>query len=75
MSQFVHFLEILIFPIRFQLQNFYPRGDILEFDNKYKMSQKGIDEKLLFWRAHSFNSQFLNLFGFSISASFVWCII
>ena len=27
--------------------------------------------------AHSFNSQFLNLFGFSIpvSVSFVWCII
>ena len=37
--------------------------------------KKGIDKKLLFGAAQGFNSQFLNLFGFSISVSFVWCII
>ena len=38
MPQFVWiftFWEILIFPIRFELQNFYPWGEIFEFDNKY----------------------------------------
>ena len=29
------FSEILIFSIRFELQYFYPRGEIFEFDNKY----------------------------------------
>ena len=33
--------------------------------------KKGIDKKLSFGAAHNFNSQFLNLFGFSISVSFV----
>ena len=37
--------------------------------------KKGIDKKLLFGAAQGFNSQFLNLVGFSISVSFVWCII
>ena len=37
--------------------------------------KKGIDKKLLFGAAQGLNSQFLNLFGFSISVSFVWCII
>ena len=37
--------------------------------------KKGIDKKLLVGAAHDFNSQFLNLVGFSISVSFVWCII
>ena len=37
--------------------------------------KKGIDKKLLVRAAHDFNSQFLNLFGFSISVSFVWCIV
>ena len=32
-------------------------------------------KKLLVGAAYDFNSQFLNLFGFSISVSFVWCII
>ena len=32
-------------------------------------------KKLLFGAAQGFSSQFLNLFGFSIFASFVWCII
>ena len=42
----------------------------------YRMShKKGIDKKLLFGAAQGFNLQFLNLFGFSISVSFVWCII
>ena len=42
----------------------------------YMVSQKkGIDKKLLVGAAHDFNPQFLNLFGFSISVSFVWCII
>ena len=42
----------------------------------YRVShKKGIDKKLLFGAAPGFNSQFLNLFGFSISMSFVWCII
>ena len=33
--------------------------------------KKGIDKKLLFGAAQGFNSQFLNLIGFSISVSFV----
>ena len=37
--------------------------------------RKGIDKKLSFGTAHNFNSQFLNLFGFSMSVSFVWCFI
>ena len=37
--------------------------------------KKGIDKKLLVGAAHDFNPKFLNLFGFSISVSFVWCII
>ena len=42
----------------------------------YRVSQrKAIDKKLLVGAAHDFNLQFLNLFGFSISVSFVWCII
>ena len=42
----------------------------------YKVShKKGIDKKLSVGAARGFNSQFLNLFGFSISVSFVWCII
>ena len=42
----------------------------------YRVSQrKVIDKKLLVGAAHDFNLQFLNLFGFSISVSFVWCII
>ena len=32
-------------------------------------------KKLLVGPVHGFNSQFLNLFGFSISVIFVWCII
>ena len=32
-------------------------------------------KKLLFGAAQGLNLQFLNLFGFSISVSFVWCII
>ena len=32
--------------------------------------KKSIDKKLLFRAAQGFNSQFLNLFGFSISVSF-----
>ena len=32
-------------------------------------------KKNLFRAVQGFNSQFLNLFGVSISASFVWCII
>ena len=42
----------------------------------YRMSHKKcINKKLLVGAAHGFNSQFLNLFGFSISASFVRFII
>ena len=37
--------------------------------------EKGIDKKLLVRAAHGFNSQFSNLFGFSIPVSFVWRII
>ena len=38
----------------------------------YRVShKKSIDKKLLFGAAQGFNSQFLNLFGFSISVSFV----
>ena len=37
--------------------------------------KKGIHKKLLVGAAHGFNSQFLNLLGFSVFVSFVWCII
>ena len=37
--------------------------------------KKRIDKKLSVGTAHDFNSHFLNLFGFSISVSFVCCII
>ena len=37
--------------------------------------KKGIDKKLLFGAAQGLNLQFLNIFGFSISVNFVWCII
>ena len=37
--------------------------------------KKRINKKLLFGAAQGFNSQFLNIFGFSISVSFVWYII
>ena len=37
--------------------------------------KKGIDKKLSVGAAYDFNSQFLNLFGSSISVIFVWCII
>ena len=37
--------------------------------------KKGIDKKLLVGAAHDFNPLFLNLSGFSISVSFVWCLI
>ena len=43
--------------------------------NNTECPKKDIYKKLLVGAAHGFNSQFLNLFGFSISASFVWCII
>ena len=42
----------------------------------YRVShKKGIDKKLLFGAAQGLNVQFLNLFGFSISVSFVCRII
>ena len=42
----------------------------------YRVShKKGIDKKLLFGAAQGLNLRFLNLFGFSMSVSFVWCII
>ena len=37
--------------------------------------KKGIDKNLLFGAAQGLNLEFLNLFRFSISVSFVWCII
>ena len=47
-----------------------------KFQTLYRVSQKkGIDKKLFVGAAHDFNPQFLNLFGFNISVSFVWCII
>ena len=46
------------------------------YQGYYRVSQKkGINKKLLFGAAQGLNLQFLNLFGFSISLSFVWCII
>ena len=46
------------------------------FVSLYRVShKKGIDKKLLFGADQGFNSQFLMLFGFSVSVSFVWCII
>ena len=42
----------------------------------YRVShKKGINKKLSVGAAHSFKSQFFNLFGFSISVRFVQCII
>ena len=44
--------------------------------SNYRVScRKGINKKLLIGHAHGFNSQFLNLFGFKTSVSFVQCII
>ena len=37
--------------------------------------KKGIDKKFLVGAAYDFNSQFLNLFGFSIFVSFAWSIV
>ena len=37
--------------------------------------KKGIDKKLFLGADPGLNSQFLNLFGFNTSVSFVWCII
>ena len=45
------------------------------FDNIQGVPKKRYRSKLLLGDAHDFSSQFLNLFGFSISVSFVWCII
>ena len=36
---------------------------------------KGTDKKNLAGAAHGLNSQFLDLFVFSISIRFIWCII
>ena len=42
----------------------------------YRVShKKGIDKNLLLGDAQGLNLQFVNLFGFSISVSVVWCII
>ena len=39
----------------------------------YRVSRKkGVDKKLLVGAAHGLNSQFLNLFEFSMSVSSVW---
>ena len=50
-------------------------SNVFQIETFYRVSQKGIDKKLLVGAALDFNSQFLNLFGFSISVSFVWCVI
>ena len=47
----------------------------VKIEELYSVALKGIDKKVLIGPAHGFNSQLLNLFGFSISISFVWCII
>ena len=50
--------------------------NVLVADFLYRVShKKGIDKKLLFGAAQGFSSQFLDLSGFSISVSFVWCMI
>ena len=41
----------------------------------FKLSNFMKNSSLLFRAAQSFSSQFMNLFGFSVSVSFVWCII
>ena len=49
--------------------------DQTSIKNTYRVSEKkGIDKNLLFGAAQGFDSRFLNLYGFSISVSFVWCI-
>ena len=48
---------------------------ILKMGNYRVSHTKGIDKKRLVGAANGFISLFLNLFGFSVSVSFVWCII
>ena len=47
----------------------------MAFRSVQGVPRKGIDKKLSVAAAHDFNLQFLNLFEFSISVSFVWRII
>ena len=43
---------------------------------QYRVShKKDVNKKLSVGAVHAFNFQVLNLFGFSLSVSFVWCII
>ena len=56
------------FESEFDLQNFIRKLE-------GTLNASGRLKKLLFGAAQGFNLQFLNLFGFSISVSFVWCII
>ena len=47
---------------------------MVSYQGMYRVFQKkGINKKLLFGAAHYFNSEFFNLFGFSISVRFLWC--
>ena len=59
----------------FIIYELYIKGICIVYE-LYRVSQtNGIDKKFLFRAVQGFNSQFLNLIGVSISASFVWCII
>ena len=71
-----HSLHILLAVVEYLLnsrQN--PYLSCHNLDNCRVYHKQGIDKRLLIILAHGFNSQFLNLFGFSISVSFDWCII
>ena len=57
--------------IKFQVYFFYQNQ--LFWLHFHRVShKKGIDKKLLVGPAYGFNSQFSDLFGFSISVSFIW---
>ena len=42
------FWKILIFPVRFEIQNFYPEGEFLEFDNKHVIRCLLLKYRLIF---------------------------
>ena len=53
----------------------FARHKFLTLGTNTGCPKKGINKKLLVGADHDFTSQFLNSFGFSVSESFVWCII
>ena len=75
--RFIHanftFWEILIFPIRFELQNFYPRGEIMEFDNKYIIQCLLLKYPLIFYSSLSFGALTLVKRDFTLKTGLLLC--